>query len=68
MSLSIFSPIKSNHYVISLSDLFGFKAVWTGLYLFVFVCVFVFVFVLVCLQGVYFLRKQQVCVASALPN
>ena len=64
MSLSILSPIKSNHYVISLSDLFGFEAVWTGLYLFV----FVFVFVLVCLQGVYFLRKQQVCVASALPN
>ena len=66
MSLSILSPIKSNHFVISLSDLFGFEAVWTGLYLFVFV--FVFVFVLVCLQGVYFLRKQQVCVASALPN
>ena len=64
MSLSILSPIKSNHYVISLSDLFGFEAVWTGLYLFV----FVFVFVLVCLQGVYFLRKQQVCVAAALPN
>ena len=54
--------------MISLSDLFGFEAVWTGLYLFVFVFVFVLLFVLLCLHGVYFLRKQQVCVASALPN
>ena len=56
------SPIKSNHYVISLSDLFVFEAVWIGLYLHFW---YLYLYLFVCLQGVDFLKKQQVCCFSS---
>ena len=58
------SPIESNHYVNSLSDLFGFEAVWIGLYLY-FLYLYLYLYLHVCLQRVYFLKKQQVCCFSS---
>ena len=58
------SPIKSNHYVISLSDLFGFDAVWIGLYLY-FLYLYLYLYLHVFLQRVDFLKKQQVCCLSS---